>query len=238
MKRLVPPPLHASLTLFSKYLNTNISIISKMKRTTDTYREYLNTGREYEDKIVYLEQRVDQLESANKILNEFSLNASNIIFKMDCLLVKKGEKISSLMEQIENLSKNRNIIETDTHEPEIIGRSRSNSEVKGQIKLEFAREDDENLISKAHIVRDTQHFQGQDREKAPEDVLDDTNHQSKIDFKMEVIDEDFLEVIDKSNSDLRIEEVDYDWIESNVTEELPGIPDIRRAFSLIFNLVL
>ena len=96
----------------------------------------------------------------------------------------------------------------------------------------------ENLISKAHIVRDTQHFQGQDREKAPEDVLDDTNHQSKIDFKMEVIDEDFLEVIDKSNSDLRIEEVDYDLIESNVTEELPGIPDIRRAFSLIFNLVL
>ena len=188
-----------------------------MKRTLDTYREYLNTGREYEEKIVYLEQRVHQLEQANKILNEFSLNASNIIFKMDCLLVKKGEKISSLMEQIENLSKIRKISETDIHEPEIIGRARSNPEVKGQIKLEFAREDDENLISEAQIVRDIEQFHGQVRENAPEDVLDDTGHGTKIDFKMEVIDEDFLEVIDKSNSDLRIEEVDYDLIEPNVT---------------------
>ena len=227
-----------------------------MKRTLDAYREYLpvntgyrvNAGREYEEKIVYLEQRVHQLENANKILNEFSMNASNIIFKMDCLLVKKGEKISTLMEQIENLSKIRKISETDTHEPETIGRSRSNSEVKGHIKLEFAREDDENLISEAHIARDTQKFHEQARETAPEDVLDDTSHESKIDFKMEVIDEDFLEVIDKSNSDLRIEEVDYDLIEPNVTR-MPNsnsnertsypeeyIPDIRRA--LIFNLVL
>ena len=216
-----------------------------MKRTLDTYREYLNTGREYEEKIVYLEQRVHQLEQANKILNEFSLNASNIIFKMDCLLVKKGEKISSLMEQIENLSKIRKISETDIHEPEIIGRARSNPEVKGQIKLEFAREDDENLISEAQIVRDIEQFHGQVRENAPEDVLDDTGHGTKIDFKMEVIDEDFLEVIDKSNSDLRIEEVDYDLIEPNVTR-MPNlnsnegtlnaeeyIPDIRRAFRSI-----
>ena len=216
-----------------------------MKRTLDTYREYLNTGREYEEKILYLEQRVHQLEQANKILNEFSLNASNIIFKMDCLLVKKGEKISSLMEQIENLSKIRKISETDIHEPEIIGRARSNPEVKGQIKLEFAREDDENLISEAQIVRDIEQFHGQVRENAPEDVLDDTGHGTKIDFKMEVIDEDFLEVIDKSNSDLRIEEVDYDLIEPNVTR-MPNlnsnegtlnaeeyIPDIRRAFRSI-----
>lgn len=216
-----------------------------MKRTLDTYREYLNTGREYEEKIVYLEQRVHQLEQANKILNEFSLNASNIIFKMDCLLVKKGEKISSLMEQIENLSKIRKISETDINEPEIIGRARSNPEVKGQIKLEFAREDDENLISEAQIVRDIEQFHGQVRENAPEDVLDDTGHGTKIDFKMEVIDEDFLEVIDKSNSDLRIEEVDYDLIEPNVTR-MPNlnsnegtlnaeeyIPDIRRAFRSI-----
>ena len=221
-----------------------------MKRTLDTYREYLNTGREYEEKILYLEQRVHQLEQANKILNEFSFNASNIIFKMDCLLVKKGEKISSLMEQIENLSKVSKISETDTHEPEIIGRSGSNSEVKGQIKLEFAREDDENLISEAQIVRDTEKFHGQDQENAAEDVLDDISHGSTIDFKMEVIDEDFLEVIDKSNSDLTIEEVDYDLIEPNVTRMLnlnsngrtsypeEYIPDIRRAFSLIFNLVL
>jgi len=142
-----------------------------MKRTLDTYREYLHTGREYEEKIVYLEQKVHQLESANKILNEFSLNSSNIIFKMDCLLVKKGEKISSLMEQIENLSKIRKISETDTHEPEIIGRSRSNSEVKGQIKLEFAREDDENLISEAHIARDTQKFHEQNFTDKPEKQL-------------------------------------------------------------------
>ena len=215
-----------------------------MKRTLDTYREYLNTGREYEEKIVFLEQRVDQLEKANKILNEFSLNASNIIFKMDCLLVKKGEKISSLMEQIENLSKLRKISEAETHEPEIIGRSRSNSEVKGQIKLEFAHEDDENLISEAQIVGDTQRSDI-NREKTPE-VPVDFNYGSKIDFKMEVIDEDFLDVIDKSDSNLRIEEVDYDLIEpivtgtpnlnskerTSYTEEY--IPDIRGAFKMIF----
>ena len=215
-----------------------------MKRTLDTYREYLNTGREYEEKIVFLEQRVDQLEKANKILNEFSLNASNIIFKMDCLLVKKGEKISSLMEQIENLSKLRKISEAETHEPEIIGRSRSNSEVKGQIKLEFAHEDDENLISEAQIVGDTQRSDI-NREKTPE-VPDDFNYGPKIDFKMEVIDEDFLDVIDKSDSNLRIEEVDYDLIEpivtgtpnlnskerTSYTEEY--IPDIRGAFKMIF----
>ena len=215
-----------------------------MKRTLDTYREYLNTGREYEEKIVFLEQRVDQLEKANEILNEFSLNASNIIFKMDCLLVKKGEKISSLMEQIENLSKLRKISEAETHEPEIIGRSRSNSEVKGQIKLEFAHEDDENLISEAQIVGDTQRSDI-NREKTP-DVPDDFNYGPKIDFKMEVIDEDFLDVIDKSDSNLRIEEVDYDLIEpivtgtpnlnskerTSYTEEY--IPDIRGAFKMIF----
>ena len=215
-----------------------------MKRTLDTYREYLNTGREYEEKILFLEQRVDQLEKANKILNEFSLNASNIIFKMDCLLVKKGEKISSLMEQIENLSKLRKISEAETHEPEIIGRSRSNSEVKGQIKLEFAHEDDENLISEAQIVGDTQRSDI-NREKTPE-VPVDFNYGSKIDFKMEVIDEDFLDVIDKSDSNLRIEEVDYDLIEpivtgtpnlnskerTSYTEEY--IPDIRGAFKMIF----
>ena len=215
-----------------------------MKRTLDTYREYLNTGREYEEKIVFLEQRVDQLEKANKILNEFSLNASNIIFKMDCLLVKKGEKISSLMEQIENLSKLRKISEAEIHEPEIIGRSRSNSEVKGHIKVEFAHEDDESLISEAQIVGDTQRSDI-NREKTPE-VPDDFNYGSKIDFKMEVIDEDFLDVIDKSDSNLRIEEVDYDLIEpivtgtpnlnskerTSYTEEY--IPDIREAFKMIF----
>ena len=216
-----------------------------MKRTLDTYREYLNTGREYEEKLVFLEQRVHQLEKANKILNEFSLNASNIIFKMDCLLVKKGEKISSLMEQIENLSKIRKISEAETHEPKIIGRSRSNSEVKGQIKLEFAHEDDENLISEAQIVGDRQRSDI-NREKTPEEVPDDFNYGSKIDFKMEVIDEDFLDVIDESDSNLRIEEVDYDLIEPIVTgapnfnsnektsykEEY--IPDIRGAFKMIF----
>ena len=213
-----------------------------MKRTLDTYREYLNTGREYEEKILFLEQRVDQLEKANEILNEFSLNASNIIFKMDCLLVKKGEKISSLMEQIENLSKIRKISEAETHEPEIIGRSRSNSEVKGQIKLEFAHEDDENLISEAQIVGDTQRSDI-NREKTP-DVPDDFNYGPKIDFKMEVIDEDFLDVIDNSDSNLRIEEVDYDLIEPTGTPNLNSkertsyteeyIPDIRGAFKMIF----
>ena len=216
-----------------------------MKRTLDTYREYLNTGREYEEKIVFLEQRVDQLEKANKILNEFSLNASNIIFKMDCLLVKKGEKISSLMEQIENLSKLRKISEAEIHESEIIGRSRSNSEVKGHIKVEFAHEDDESLISEAQIVGDTQRSDI-NREKTPEEVPDDFNYGSKIDFKMEVIDEDFLDVIDKSDSNLRIEEVDYDLIEPIVTgtpnldsKERTSytegyIPDIREAFKMIF----
>ena len=215
-----------------------------MKRTLDTYREYLNTGREYEEKIVFLEQRVHQLEKANEILNEFSLNASKIIFKMDCLLVKKGEKISCLKEQIENLSRIRKINETDDPEPEIIGRSRSNSEVKGQIKLEIAREDDENLISEAQITKDTQRFQIQDQEKTPEEVPNNISFESKIDFKMEVIDEDFLDSIDKPNSDLRIEVVDYDLIEPTVTvpnlnanertsnaEEY--IPDIRSAFKMI-----
>ena len=212
-----------------------------MKRSLDTYREYLKTGREYEEKIVILEERVHQLEKTNRILNEFSLNASNIIFKMDCLLVKKGEKISSLKDQIEKLSK---IKESEPNDLEIVDISSS----KPQIKVEFTR-DDENLIpSTEHIESKRPEVQiegqgDQNLEEVPEAVIE-----PNWDIKMEVIDEDLLyaEALNRSDPDLRVEMVDYDMMELDETmvpnsssngstsfvEE--GIPDVRRDFKMIF----
>ena len=215
-----------------------------MKRSLDTYREYLNTGREYEEKIVILEERVHQLEKTNEILNEFALNASNIIFKMDCLLVKKGEKISSLKEQIEKLSKIKESESSEPNDLEIVDISSS----KPQIKVEFTR-DDENLIpSTEHIESKSPEVQiegqgDQNLEEVPEAVIE-----PNWDIKMEVIDEDLLyaEALNRSDPDLRVEMVDYDMMELNETM-LPnsssngptsfveeGIPDVRRDFKMIF----
>ena len=215
-----------------------------MKRTADTYREYLTTGQEYVEKIVFLEEKVHQLEQANKILNEFALNASNIIFKMDCLLVKKGEKISSLMEEIESLSAMREL-----SDPENV--ARPNSESQQQIKLEFFTEDD---VSETKITR-TESSEAQiqdcgDGEKNPEIITQEIADKSPestgiFDVKMEAIDEDFdgTEVINCSNSDLRIDVIDYDSMELNETvltslNSNGSIPDIRRAFKMMFHSFL
>ena len=72
-----------------------------------------NKIREYEQKIAILEKKVSELEKRNAGLREclvsnvqFSTNLSNIIYEMDCLLVKKGQEIRDLEKQLEqNLSK-------------------------------------------------------------------------------------------------------------------------------------
>ena len=210
-----------------------------MKRTADTYREYLTTGREYEEKILFLEEKVHQLEQANKILNEFSLNATNIIFKMDCLLVKKGEKISSLMEEIESLSAIREL-----SDPENI--ARPNFESQQQIKLEFFTEDDVSETKRSNERSEAQIQDFGDKEKTAEiitqEIADKSPESTGIwDVKMEAVDDDIgTEIINCSNSDLRIDVIDYDSMELNETvltslNSNESIPDIRRAFKMLFH---
>ena len=64
---------------------------------------------EYEKKIEFLEGKVIDLEKHNAGLREiliknvqFSTKLSNIIYDMDCLLVKKGREIRDLQEKLEN----------------------------------------------------------------------------------------------------------------------------------------
>ena len=68
-----------------------------------------NEIKEYERKIEILEKKVSDLEKRNDRLREcliknvqFSTKLSNIIYDMDCLLVKKGREIRDLQEKLEN----------------------------------------------------------------------------------------------------------------------------------------
>ena len=64
--------------------------------------------REYEENIEFLEKKVSDLEMRNASLREclqsnvqFSTKLSNIIYEMDCLLVKKGQEILDLEKSLE-----------------------------------------------------------------------------------------------------------------------------------------
>ena len=72
--------------------------------------------KNYKTKIELLEKRVAELENSNKVLKEclrqqyqFSAKVSNIVFEMDCLLVKKSNEIAHLESQLKNVPKESNI---------------------------------------------------------------------------------------------------------------------------------
>ena len=65
--------------------------------------------KKYEEKIENLEKKVSDLEKHSAMLREcllknvhFSTKLSNITYEMDCLLVKKGEQIRHLEQELEN----------------------------------------------------------------------------------------------------------------------------------------
>ena len=67
-----------------------------------------NIINKYEEKIGYLEKKISDLEKHSAMLREcllknvqFSTKLSNITYEMDCLLVKKGEQIRHLEQQLE-----------------------------------------------------------------------------------------------------------------------------------------
>ena len=75
---------------------------------------------EYKERISALEKKVFDLEKSNQALekmleenNSFSTMVSKIVFKMDCLLVKKNEEIKKLELELKNMTDSLAVIPSD-----------------------------------------------------------------------------------------------------------------------------